>query len=85
MSDTTYSNMETFEGNTSNISVLNFARKSRRVTVTNNSDTKNLQFKFNESERYATLYPNETFDLPFITNVIWLQGTDVDFRVWSLG
>ena len=45
-----------------------------------------LGFKFNESESVATLEPTETVTLRHVSlRQVILNGSDNDYRVWSIG
>jgi hypothetical protein len=56
-----------------------------RFTIINDSSSKDLQFKFNSSENYATLKPTETISLEFKSNTVWLSASGVNYRVWASG
>jgi hypothetical protein len=78
-------NLEAKEGTVSGELTLTFSLPHRRYTITNDSTTKDLKFKFNNSEAFATLRPTETFNPHVHTNKIILSGSGVEYRVWGLG
>ena len=78
------SNLDSFEGSVSGTATVTFTRRPRRVTITNNSITNELQFKFKSSETFATLMPTETISLEVTIKQVLLSGT-ADYRIWGLG
>lgn len=83
MSSIILANLEALEGTINGTELLTLTLASRRLTITNDSATKTLKYKFNSSESYATLKPTETLSLDFITRTIYIQGSGVDYRIWS--
>ncbi len=82
MAGTTYANLESYEG--SGAIVIALKRRSRRMTIINDSSSINLQFRFNESEDYATLKPTEVFSMDILTKTVDLAG-NCKYRVWVFG
>ena len=83
-----WANQEPLEGSVTTEVTLTLARKSRSIEIINDSGTRALEFKFNDSESYATLKPLEAYSAYVWTNTIILQSADgnsVDYRVRSLG
>lgn len=80
-----YANLESLEGTVSGEKTLNLTRKSRKLVITNDHATKDLLYKFNVSETYATLKGTESLSLHFWTRTIILNGNDVPYRVWIFG
>jgi len=80
---TTYANLDVHEGSVSGIVTIALIRRSREIVITNDSPN-DLQFKFNQSEVYATLRPDETISMKHLTNEVLLAGNGA-YRVWSRG
>ena len=78
-------NLEAKEGTVNGQLTLTFSLPHRRYTITNDSLNKDLQFKFNESEEFATLKPTETFNPHVHTNKVIIAGSGVEYRIWGLG
>lgn len=72
------------EGTVTGTSILDFGSYIRRLTVTNDSTTKDLKWKFNGGETYGTLKPTESLSLDCRTKTLWLQG-DGPYRAWGFG
>ena len=85
MADSTYANFIAEEGTVTGDLTVTLARKSRKVTITNDSSTNTLLFKFNSGEDYGTLNPTETVSLEFITKRIYLSSMGADYRIWVSG
>ena len=87
--DSVLANFYPDEGTVSTASVtVTFPWKARKVIVTNDSATDNLEYKFNNSESYGTLKPTETVSIQFNTRTVILDSpTDaiVSYRVWGYG
>lgn len=82
-----YANFDPHEGVVeSGGTTITLIRKSRRLSVTNDSSTKNLKFKFNKQESFGTLKPTETLDvIDLWVKQVFLEGAGVDYRVWAYG
>jgi hypothetical protein len=82
-----YSNFDPHEGTVvSGGTKVTLLRKSRRLSITNDSATKNLKFKFNPQESFGTLKPTETLDvIDLWVSAVYLEGSGVSYRVWSYG
>lgn len=78
-------NLEALEGNVTTEVTLTLLRKSRKIIITNDDASKDLRYKFNESEAFATLKGTESLSMFFTANQIILSGSDVDYRVWVFG
>ena len=85
MACTMYANLEVYEDNTSSLTDITFKLKPRKVIITNDSTTDNLQFRFNTAFGYATLHPTETITLEITSRNLFLIGTNVDYRIWGIG
>ena len=85
MSHGVYANLESLEGVVSGSVTLDLKRKSRKLVITNDHATKELLYKFNESENMATLKGTESLSLFFTTKTIILCGDNIDYRVWVFG
>jgi hypothetical protein len=78
-----YSNQEAIEGTATTTPVtLTFARPSRHIEVINDSN-KSLQFKFGDSENWATLRGDEAISMEFWGRKILLQTVSgsADYRI----
>jgi len=84
---TTYVNLDVFEGSASGSSTVTLNRRSRKLVITNDSASNDLQFKFVSSASYATLKPTETISMEFITRTILLNvvSGSAPYRIWSYG
>ena len=80
-----YANLESLEGTANGETILNLVRKSRKLIITNDHATKDLLYKFNASENFATLQGTESLSLYFWTKTIILSGASVPYRVWIFG
>lgn len=78
-----YANFDSQEGTVSGTATVTLARKSRKLIITNDS-ANDLQFKFNSSETFGTLRPNETFSAEVWTRTVYLSGNGA-YRIWSIG
>ena len=83
--DLVLANFEPFEGTVTTATTLTFARKSRKIVITNDHGTNDLSYKFNASETYATLHGTETLSLEFWTKTIFIDGNNVPYRIWVYG
>ena len=81
----TLANLESLEGAVFGEETLTLKRKSRKLVITNDDAVKELKYKFNASEAFATLQGTESLSMYFTTNKIILNGSDVDYRVWEFG
>jgi len=82
---TTHANLEPFEATVTTETTLTFARKSRRIVITNDHASNDLSYKFKASQDFATLKSTETLTLDFIARTIIIDGTSVPYRIWVLG
>lgn len=80
-----YSNFERFEGNLTGDLTLTFNNRPRRIVLTNDSASNNMKFKFNDTENFGTLLPTETITLDLIVKNVYVQGTNIDYRIWGIG
>jgi len=79
-------NFEALEGSVNGELTIPLTRRSRRVIITNDSSTKDLEYKFKASQDYGTLKPTETIALDFNPKFVLLRTTAaVDYRIWSYG
>jgi len=72
------------EGTASTDLTLTFPWRCRVVEIINDSATIDLQYKFNSTETYATLYPLESANPPVKSKTIILNGTGA-YRVRAYG
>jgi len=80
-----YANFESHEGTVAGAVTVPLRLRSRRVTITNDSASKNLLFKFHDGEDWGTLMPTETVSMNVWMRNVYLQGSSVPYRVWSIG
>ena len=80
-----HANFEALEGTATTETTLTLTRKSRKIVITNDHPTANLQYKFNSSETYGTLKGTESLSIMFTGNQVILNGTNVPYRVWVFG
>lgn len=78
-------NFEALEGTVSGEMTLTFNLRSRKLVITNDHATNDLQFKFNASREYATLKGTESLSLYFWARKIIINGDNVPYRVWVFG
>ena len=69
-----FANQEAFEGTVTTTTDLTFARKSRIIEIINDSNTRDLQFKLNSSETFASLKPLEAISIPVWSNTLFLNS-----------
>jgi len=72
------------EGTASTDLQIDFPWRARHIEIINDSDTENLQYKFNTSESYATLYPLEVANPPIKQTQVIVSGTAA-YRVRAYG
>jgi len=80
-----YANSYVDEGTLSGDKVITFPWKPKQLQITNDSSTKDLKYKFNDSEDYRTLKPYETSSLTDISIRTLYLICDGDYRVWGTG
>lgn len=83
--DSVLANLEAIEATLNGAVTHTLKRKSRKLVITNDSPTAELNYKFNESEDYASLKGTESLSMYFTTNKIYLTGNNVPYRVWVFG
>lgn len=65
--------------------VINFPWKVKRLTITNDSGTKDLRWKFKEENDWATLKPYETVAMELSISTLRISSTGAQYRVWGIG
>lgn len=81
-----YANSYVDEGTLSGQKIITFPWKPKEIQVTNDSSTKELKYKFNESEDFRTLKPYETSTLCNISiRTLYISGDNINYRVWGSG
>ena len=81
-----YANLESIEDSLDGELILTFKRKSRQIVILNDSGSADLQYKFNESEDYATLKPTETEAIEIWAKTLYLKTVaSVNYRVRVFG
>ena len=78
-------NLDAREGTVTGDVEIIFNWKPRRIIITNDSTSGDLEFKFNESEAFATLKPTETITLNIAHKIVLLSGNSIPYRVWGMG
>ena len=78
-------NLESYENTVDGEVTITLKRKSRKIEILNDAATKDLQYKFNQSESFATLMGTEAVSLEFTTNQIILSGDNVAYRIQVYG
>jgi hypothetical protein len=78
-------NLEAIEGSVANEITITLKRKSRKLVIINDAASKDLGFKFNQSEDFATLKGTEYVTTSITTNQIILTGDNVDYRIQVYG
>lgn len=73
------------EGTVNGELTIDFPMRFRKVTITNDSGSGNLQFKFNGKENFATLHPTETISLTAISGTVIISGAGIDYRILGIG
>jgi hypothetical protein len=85
-----YANFDPHEGSLSgeNVVIIEFNWKARKIIIINDSSTRKLHYKFNESETYGTLNPTETISLYHHSKTVYLHSPSsavIGYRVWAYG
>lgn len=63
---------------------FNLGRTSAHVTVTNDHDSEDLQYKFSPTAPiWCTLKPHETISMEFSTTTVLVKGTNIPYRIWA--
>jgi len=84
--NSTLKNQIPFEGTVNGTVTLNFDLPVKRIMITNDSSTADLQYKFNASRPYSTLKPTEVYSNVITVNTVYLSTTtSVSYRVWGVG
>lgn len=81
-------NFNVSEGSTNSTATITFDWKARRIVITNDSSSKDLEFKFQAGQDFATLKPTETVSLYIHSQTVFLNSpseTTVAYRVWGWG
>jgi len=82
-------NFSSKEGEVCNVEIeVEFPWRARKVTIINDSSTRALEFKFNATEAYGTLKPNEEVSLNHLIRIVYLNSptsSTVAYRVWGFG
>ena len=75
-------NQYIFEGTVSGTATVNFGATICRMTLTNDSATKDLSWRVNSTQTYATLKPTESVSLDIRTDKVHLSGNG-PYRAWG--
>ncbi len=81
-------NFNKSEGNTSSTVTITFDWKARHIVITNDSASRDLEFKFQSGQSFATLKPTETISLYIHSKTVLLNapsGSATQYRVWAWG
>ena len=82
-----YSNLFTDE-NTNGLNgtkTIIFPWPAKRLTVTNDSGTTALEWKFKNSHSWATLGPSETVSMDLSIKQMIVRSVGAKYRIWALG
>ena len=85
MAQGVYSNFEALEGTVDGETTVSFIGNSRRITLMNDSATKDLNFRFHDGAEAATLKATESISLDFFSRAIIIDGDFVPYRIWVSG
>lgn len=83
-----YRNLESLEGTaTTGGTTLTLTRKSRKIVITNDDATNNLEVQFNSSETAMSIQPNESLSLYFTASriIVTASASTVAYRIWVFG
>ena len=83
-----YANFTVSEDSTSAETTVTFPWKARHIVITNDSGSKDLEFKFQSGQDFATLKPTETISLYLHSQTVVLNSPSaatVSYRVWAWG
>ena len=81
-----YANFDSIESSVDGEATVNFKWDMRNVLIINDSGSKELSFKFNSAERFATLSPKQTISLKITTREVLLSTKgSVPYRIWATG
>jgi len=85
MSSHVFHFFSSFEGTAVNEETIVFPRGSGELTITNDSDSDPLCFKFDAAEEYATVYSGEsvTVSVESMSIIINGMGQSVPYRIWE--
>ena len=79
-----YALLEASEDTVSGEFTFSLDRTSAHVTVTNDHDSEDLQYKFDSAApTWCTLKPHETISMEFSTVEVLVKGTDIPYRIWA--
>jgi len=78
-------NYHPFQGTVTTPTTLTFPWKAREITIINDSDFSDLEFKFNLGETYGILGGGETVTIRLGSKTVLLNGSSVPYRVWGIG
>ena len=84
-----YANFEPKEGTVTAEETLTYNLNYREFLLINDSLTENLLFKFNQTEDFGTLKPDEQVSLKISHRTVILKSSDgvatATYRVWGIG
>lgn len=85
----TYANFRPREGTVTAEETLTFDIKCRQVLIMNDSLSTNLLFKWNPSEDFGSLKPDEQVSMNINSRSIIIKSEDgiatASYRVWGIG
>lgn len=83
------SNFRPVEGTVTAEETITFDFRCKRFLIINDSLTTDLLFKFNSSENYGTLKPDEQISMEINHKSIIIKSSDgvttATYRVWGIG
>jgi len=81
---TTFTSFESFEGTTNGESTINLVNKAKKIVITNDSQSRDMAYRFNAGNNPATLKAGESISWTFQTMTIIIDGDNVDYRIWAV-
>ncbi len=83
-----YANFFKSEDTTTGAITVTFPWKARRIVITNDSGSNDLEFKYQPGQDFATLKPTETISASLHSQTVLLNSPSagtVPYRVWGWG
>lgn len=81
-------NFSPSEGSVTSTVTVTFPWKARRIVITNDSASRDLQFKYQSGQDFATLKPTETVSSYIRSSTVLLSAPSsaaTQYRVWGYG
>jgi cytochrome c oxidase assembly protein Cox11 len=81
-----YANLSTDEGTLAGEKIITFPWPAKKVTITNDSSTRTIQWKFKPNHDWASLKPYETVSMYVSVKQVILSGSNnAEYRLWGIG